>query len=197
MDKEKIKKVIEEFEQLQARIIHPDGTFDKAGRWYPDDNEWSSCCDSIRSPSRSYPYSYMVHCRTLPHIMNKYGLSEEEKKEIKKAMNQKRKEEKEQELKRITKVYKIVAVVNNSYRSVFDDSSWKLNIKRNGRKYYVYKTLEAAKERMTNNNFPDSSVNIDAEKTILECNAYGKVKSAHYGNEKYYCINVKPIKRVL
>lgn len=57
---------------LQSRKINPSGTFDKQGRWYPDDDEREECCDSIRSPSRAYPYSYMVHCRSYEHVARKY-----------------------------------------------------------------------------------------------------------------------------
>jgi hypothetical protein len=28
------------------------------------------CCSGIRKPSVRYPYSLMVHCRTLQHIKN-------------------------------------------------------------------------------------------------------------------------------
>ena len=61
-----------EYKKLQDRAKHPDGTFDKQGRWYPD--EQSDCCKAIRSPSRAYPYSYMVHCRTANHLAEQYGI---------------------------------------------------------------------------------------------------------------------------
>lgn len=51
---------------MKNRLVHPEGTFDKAGRWYPDN--MYECCSDIRGPSRSYPYSYMLHCRTKKHI---------------------------------------------------------------------------------------------------------------------------------
>jgi hypothetical protein len=52
----------------RERSSHSDGSFDKAQRFYPDDDEEQSCCDCIRRPSRGYPYSFMVHCRTLGHV---------------------------------------------------------------------------------------------------------------------------------
>ena len=52
----------------RGRDEHPSGTFDSAGRWEPTDNESQDCCDSIRSPSRAFPYSYMTHCRTVKHV---------------------------------------------------------------------------------------------------------------------------------
>ena len=81
---EKQIQAIKEFKALQAREINPPGEFDDAGRWYPSDSEKCDCCESIRSPSRSYPYSYMVHCRTLKHVCTKYGL---DYREVKKIMN--------------------------------------------------------------------------------------------------------------
>lgn len=76
---EKLEKelaALAEFRALSNREIHPEGEFDKAGRWYPSDYERCDCCDSIRAPSRAYPYSYMVHCRTLKHVCCKYGVDE-------------------------------------------------------------------------------------------------------------------------
>ncbi len=57
------------------RTAHPSGKFDKVGRWYPSEAETCDCCSSVRSPSRSYPYSYMTHCRTMAHVANLYGVS--------------------------------------------------------------------------------------------------------------------------
>lgn len=51
----------------KERLSHPDGTFDKGGRFYPSEHETCACCAQVRSPSRAWPYSYMVHCRTLKH----------------------------------------------------------------------------------------------------------------------------------
>ena len=51
------------------RLIHPQGSFDKQGRWYPSKAEnVDGYTDSLRSPSRAWPYSYMVGARTLKHI---------------------------------------------------------------------------------------------------------------------------------
>lgn len=65
----------------QERKDHPSGEFDKAGRFYPagstyggDGEEWQECCAPIRTPSRSWPYTYMTHCRSLPHVANLYGV---------------------------------------------------------------------------------------------------------------------------
>lgn len=60
------------------RTAHPAGKFDNAGRWYPSEAETCNCCSSVRSPSRAHPFSYMVHCRTLKHVANLYGVNESE-----------------------------------------------------------------------------------------------------------------------
>lgn len=63
---------------LKERKTHPSGSFDKGGRWYPDDSERAECCDSIRCPSRSHPYSYMVHCRTAKHVSILYNIQQKD-----------------------------------------------------------------------------------------------------------------------
>lgn len=53
------------------RQVNPDGEFDSAGRWYPSSAE--ECGDiarCVRSPSRAWPYSYLVACRTKKHAVN-------------------------------------------------------------------------------------------------------------------------------
>jgi len=63
-----------EYLARRDRRTNPDGTFDSAGRWYPADGEKQPCCAAIRSPSRAYPYSYMVHCRTVAHVAAVHGV---------------------------------------------------------------------------------------------------------------------------
>ena len=52
-----------------ARILDPSGYFDKAGRWYADENEELPCCKR-HYPSRRRLYRMNIHCRTLVHITN-------------------------------------------------------------------------------------------------------------------------------
>ncbi len=66
----------EEYLARKERSAHPDGSFDRASRWYPSDDEWQDCCAGIREPSRAWPYSLMVHCRTLVHVANLYDVDE-------------------------------------------------------------------------------------------------------------------------
>jgi len=72
-----------EFLNLQKRNKHPNGYFDAAKRWYPDESEKCQECESIREPSYRFPNSKMVHCRTLKHIMSKYNVKSENGKFIK------------------------------------------------------------------------------------------------------------------
>ena len=52
----------------RSRTTNPEGNFDKAGRWYPSEREDQSGDGTRgRSPSRAYPYSYMLRCRTRQH----------------------------------------------------------------------------------------------------------------------------------
>lgn len=60
-----VKKV---YEGRRDRDVHPEGKFDSAGRWYPseiEDADGDGTC--VRSPSRAWPYSYMLRCRTRQH----------------------------------------------------------------------------------------------------------------------------------
>lgn len=50
------------------RELNPQGGFDNAKRWYPSENERCPCCAHVRSPSRAWPFSLMVHCRTAEHV---------------------------------------------------------------------------------------------------------------------------------
>lgn len=54
------------------RRSHPPGTWDKAGRFYAEES--CECCRGIRSPSRSYPFSEMVHARTALHVASVFDV---------------------------------------------------------------------------------------------------------------------------
>lgn len=69
-----LQQACEAYVARRDRRAHPDGEFDSAGRWYPSDAEWQACCNRIRPPSRAYPYSLLVHCRTIEHVARVYGV---------------------------------------------------------------------------------------------------------------------------
>lgn len=70
MDKNMQEQVEKLYSRRQARLENPDGKFDKQGRFDPSPEEWCDCCTSVRAPSRAWPYSYMLHCRTKKHVTN-------------------------------------------------------------------------------------------------------------------------------
>lgn len=51
------------FEARKARLAHPRGDTDGGGRWYPDVSAEGGT-PAVRSPSRAWPWSYMLACRT-------------------------------------------------------------------------------------------------------------------------------------
>lgn len=70
-----LQKATQEYLDRQARAAHPQGHFDRGGRWYPSEAETQPCCSSIRSPSRAWPHSLNRHCRTIRHIARLFDIS--------------------------------------------------------------------------------------------------------------------------
>jgi hypothetical protein len=81
----KINKAVKTYLDRQVRKEHPGGEFDSKGRWYPDEEERQECCDSIRRPSRCWPYSLLSHCRSAEHVANGYEIPV---KELRRAIRQ-------------------------------------------------------------------------------------------------------------
>lgn len=69
-----IELAAREYHNRKLRIEHPAGKFDNARRWYPAETEKCAECRTLREPSRAWPYSLMLHCRTARHIALKYSL---------------------------------------------------------------------------------------------------------------------------
>lgn len=61
--------------RLISKIIserkYPVGSTDNGGRWYPADQEACSCCNSVRGPSRTWPWSLWKHCKTAKHVRHR------------------------------------------------------------------------------------------------------------------------------
>jgi len=72
---EKVIAAAQEYLRRQRREVNPAGKFDGGGRWYPAPDEVRDCCARIRPPSRRFPYSVLVHCRTAEHVANLFGVS--------------------------------------------------------------------------------------------------------------------------
>jgi redox-regulated HSP33 family molecular chaperone len=53
------------FVDLQKRKINPSGEFDNAGRFYAENGNLIN----VRAPSRKWPYSQMVACRTRKYVL--------------------------------------------------------------------------------------------------------------------------------
>ena len=62
----------------KRRLLNPSGRFDRAGRWYPSDDECCACCAPIRVPSGKWPYSMLHHCRSVNHVATRFGLNAKE-----------------------------------------------------------------------------------------------------------------------
>src|SRR5262249_53516360 len=60
----------------ELRLHHPEGTFDEGSRFYPSEKEARDCCETIRAPSRAFPFSLMKHCRTIKHVVRLYNVTE-------------------------------------------------------------------------------------------------------------------------
>ena len=59
------------YELRQSRATDPEGYFDNAKRWYPSGREDCGGSGSrVRSPTRSWPYSYLMRCRRRVHCAN-------------------------------------------------------------------------------------------------------------------------------
>jgi hypothetical protein len=58
--------------KLKNRLAHPDGKFDKGGRFYLIVR--CPCCAGIRPPSRAHPFSEMAHARSALHVAAVWGV---------------------------------------------------------------------------------------------------------------------------
>jgi hypothetical protein len=67
---EEILDAIKVVLKFWAKMHKPSGKTDSGSRWSPSDEEQCSCCGSIRSPSRAYPWSLLKHCHSKKHIKN-------------------------------------------------------------------------------------------------------------------------------
>ena len=78
VDWQRRQEAVQEYLGRRDRTRHPEGRIDKASRWFPSDSEYQGCCQGIRTPSRSWPWSLMVHCRTITPIARLYKVEEDD-----------------------------------------------------------------------------------------------------------------------
>ena len=76
-----------EYIARRDRHAHPVGEFDSAKRFTLDSSEHCACCAGIREPSRAFPFSEMVHARTLKHVANLFNVDESELRRAVKGIN--------------------------------------------------------------------------------------------------------------
>jgi len=63
-----------EFDELQDRKRHPETNRDNGNRYFL--KKRYACCEGIRTPSRSFPFSELVHGRTALHVAHASGVPE-------------------------------------------------------------------------------------------------------------------------
>jgi hypothetical protein len=69
-----VRTAADTYRRRRDRDEHPAGAFDDGGRWYPEFAEAQTCCRHVRRPSRAWPYSLLLHCRTLAHVAALHGV---------------------------------------------------------------------------------------------------------------------------
>lgn len=178
-----LEQAAREFIARRDRTAHPAGKFDNAGRWYPSEHEHCECCNAVRSPSRSYPYSYMTHCRTMAHVAHLFGVE----------LSALRAEVKRIEGKPATKptrlsgtFYKAVALTDDGRMvSIFDGKTeyvigqeLRQAVRTNHEGgYYVYADVRTAKDA----DVPASSALRTAKRAIIRVEAKGQY--TRYGDK--------------
>ena len=179
----KVDDAAREWENRKQRNTNPEGTFDNAGRWYPDDDERQECCDSVRGPSRSYPYSYMTHCRTAAHVAAVCGVELVELKAAHRLLFPPAK----QEAAEHHTAWKAVAVrADGSLASIFDDEvTYEIGKTRcekvrddHGGGYYVRQCPVLALTAPV----PDESDNAGLPRRVVRCEVWGR--HVDYGTSK-------------
>ena len=75
----KFEEAAKLYRDRRDRRRHPAGKKDNGGRWYPSESE-DLDTDKFRTPSRSWPWSYMHACRSFRHCCDLHKLSKTERK---------------------------------------------------------------------------------------------------------------------
>lgn len=174
-----LEQAAQEFIDRKNRNSHPDGKFDGASRWYPSESEKQECCGHVRSPSRAYPYSYMVHCRTIQHVAKLYNVDEKELRKLVIKITPPKREGGDNYFKQVAQT------TDNRLVSIFDgETEYKIGLILNGHArqdheggYYVYSSLESAK----NAEFPKGSMAKNLPRKIIRVKAWGNY--CRYGDK--------------
>jgi len=187
---QRLQAAVWEYEDRRERRTHPNGHTDKGGRWYPSDAESQPCCRGVRGPTRSFPWSLMLHCRTLKHVASLYGVDEAD---LQKAGR------KAPAREGGDNYYKAVAVADDGrWLSIYDgETEYRIGetlSQRPGQRhtggYYVYASMRDAKDAVV----PGNSILEDAQRVILRVRAEGSY--CRYDNNKLSFSRVTPLEAV-
>jgi hypothetical protein len=188
-ERQQIEAAYQEYEARQDRRKHPEGTFDKAGRWYPTEAEHQDCCNGVRNPSRSHPYSRMTHCRSIPHVAAVFGV---DPKELRKCARQHRppnREGGELYYKMVARLEdgRLVSIYNGRTEYVLGQTLIEQARKEHGGGYYVYNSPQAARWAV----LPTNSRVRNAPQVLLRLRAEGNY--VRYDNGKLAFSRVTPL----
>lgn len=172
---------IKTYTDRRDRLAHPSGSFDRAGRFYPDTDEWRHCCAAVRGPSRAYPYAYMLHCRTLAHVAALYGVDAGTLRAALRAVNPRLAPKREGG----DHYYKAVALIDGRMWSIYNqDTEYVIGQtlaeqprRDHGGGYYAYPTLEQACQA----DVPEDSANQWEDRVVIRCRAEGSYCRYHGG----------------
>jgi hypothetical protein len=184
---EATKQAVQTYIQRRDRFSHPDGTFDSAGRWEMSDSERCDCCAGIRTPSRRWPYSELLHCRTLAHCCALHGADQTEARRYLRTLEPPKRLQGD--------AFKAVAVVDGRYLSIYDgETEYRLGQAmteavriEHGGGFYVYETEAEARKAAV----PRNSKLKDAPRAILKLKCSGTY--TRYDSGKIAFSTVTPI----
>jgi hypothetical protein len=186
----RLQSAAQVYNDRRDRRTHPDGHTDNGGRWYPSKAESQPCCRGIRGPSRSYPWSLMLHCRTLTHVANLYDVDLADLRQAGR---------KSPAREGGDHYYKAVAVADDGrWLSIYDgETEYRIGetlSQRPGQRhtggYYVYASMRDAQDAAV----PGNSILEDAQRVILRVRAEGSY--CRYDNHKLSFSRVTPLEAI-
>lgn len=187
-----LERAVSVYLERQDRVSHPDGSFERDRRFFPSDAEWQPCCNSVSAPTKGFPFSLMVHCRSVGHVAALFGVDASA---IRKAARAARPATR---LEAGDGWFKAVALVDGRMLSVFDGKTeYRLGEEmrqavrtEHGGGFYAYPTLEAARRASV----PSGSALIDAPRVVLRVRVDGAY--SQYGNGKVSWSRLTPLEVV-
>ena len=71
----KIVRIADIYFRRKNREASPSGRWD-GKKWFPTERERQPCCEEVRRPTRSFPYSLLAHCKTIKHLAALHSVDE-------------------------------------------------------------------------------------------------------------------------